>query len=149
MKQNNKPKPCPFCGAPAFVHELEPHEHSTFLKALIPGMPDHSGSYVIEGSCECGSGLMADTREQVVAMWNRRAPDARDARIAELEAELAAEPRATDAPTAVAAADPQLLKFYGAASDAELIAAQAAHIKRLQAKLPPAPSFAPQRVREG
>lgn len=71
------------------------------------------------------------------------------ARIAELEAELAAEPRATNAPTAVAAADPQLLKFYGAASDAELIAAQAAHIERLQAKLQPAHSFAPQRVREG
>lgn len=47
------------------------------------------------------------------------------------------------------AVDPQLLKFYGVTTDAELIAAQAAHIERLQAKLPQAPSFAPQRVREG
>lgn len=45
--------------------------------------------------------------------------------------------------------DPQLLKFYGVTTDAELIAAQARHIERLQAKLPQTPSFAPQRVREG
>lgn len=43
----------------------------------------------------------------------------------------------------------QLMKFYGAGSLAELIGAQAKHIERLQAKLPPSPSLAPQRVREG
>ena len=32
-------------------------------------------------------------------------------------------------------ADSQLLKFYGVTTDAELIAAQAAHIEKLQAKL--------------
>lgn len=124
-------KGCPFCGA-------------------SPKLVQHTATlWSVEcDDCNAGSGWAEDIHSPVSA-WNRRAPDARDARIAELEAELAAEPRATDAPTAVAAADPQLLKFYGAASDAELIAAQAAHIKRLQAKLPPAPSFAPQRVREG
>ncbi|CAN7480495.1 hypothetical protein LJR074_003246 [Acidovorax sp. LjRoot74] len=52
-------------------------------------------------------------------------------------------------PAPSAAADPQLLKFYGVTTDAELIAAQARHIERLQAKLPQNQSFAPQRVREG
>lgn len=47
------------------------------------------------------------------------------------------------------ATDPQLLKFYSVTTDAELIAAQARHIERLQAKLPQTPSLAPQRVREG
>ena len=47
------------------------------------------------------------------------------------------------------AADPQLCKFYGVTTGAELIAAQARHIERLQARLPQPPSFAPQRVREG
>lgn len=43
----------------------------------------------------------------------------------------------------------QLRKFYGVSTDAELIAAQARHIEKLQAKLPPTPSLASQRVREG
>lgn len=47
------------------------------------------------------------------------------------------------------AADPQLCKFYGVTTGAELIAAQARHIERLQARLPQPPSFAHQRVREG
>ena len=46
-------------------------------------------------------------------------------------------------------ADSQLLQFYGVTIDAELIAAQAAHIEKLQTKLTKTPSFAPQRVREG
>ena len=52
-----------------------------------------------------------------------------------------------EAPTQTA--DSQLLQFYGVTTDAELIAAQAAHIEKLQAKLTKTPSFAPQRVREG
>jgi hypothetical protein len=64
------------------------------------------------------------------------------ARIAELEAHIAAAPQA-------APADMQLLKFYGVATAAELIAAQAKHIEKLQSKLPQNPSFAPQQVREG
>lgn len=46
-------------------------------------------------------------------------------------------------------APPELLKFYGVATAAELISAQARHIERLQAKLPQTLSFAPQRAREG
>lgn len=42
-----------------------------------------------------------------------------------------------------------LAKFYGVTTYAGLAAAQAHHIERLQAKLPPTPSLAPQRVREG
>ena len=54
------------------------------------------------------------------------------------------------APAAVVGpSDLQLLKFYRVTTDAELIAAQAAHIEKLQAKLQQPPSFAPQRVREG
>lgn len=57
--------------------------------------------------------------------------------------------RASHGQSPAGATDPQLLKFYGVTTDAELIAAQARHIERLQAKLPQAPSFAPQRAREG
>lgn len=70
---------CPFCGAGEdriIVQEIEPHTHhfATF-------MPDHSGSATIEcGSCIVG--MIADTKEQVTAAWNRRAalflPDAQD-----------------------------------------------------------------------
>lgn len=42
-----------------------------------------------------------------------------------------------------------LLKFYGVETDVDLIAAQAAHIEKLQAKLQPTPSFAPQQIRKG
>lgn len=53
------------------------------------------------------------------------------------------------APAQPVVVDPQLCKFYGVTTATELIAAQARHIERLQAKLPQTPSFAPQRVREG
>lgn len=63
-----------------------------------------------------------------------------------------AESMLTTSPTPPAeqkACDTQLFKFYGVSTTAELIAAQARHIEKLQAKIPPTPSFAPQRVREG
>lgn len=54
------------------------------------------------------------------------------------------------APPSPAQMEPSALHtFYGVSTDAELIAAQARHIEKLQAKLPGAPSFAPMRVREG
>jgi hypothetical protein len=56
------------------------------------------------------------------------------------------------APVAVATSDAEraaLMRFYGVTSADALIAAQADHIEKLQSKLQPAPSFAPQRVREG
>jgi len=43
----------------------------------------------------------------------------------------------------------QLMKFYRVDSLAALVEAQASHVEKLQARLPPAPSFAPVRVREG
>lgn len=45
--------------------------------------------------------------------------------------------------------DPQLCKFYAVETWPELVAAMLHHITKLQAKLPPTPSLAPQRVREG
>jgi len=52
-----------------------------------------------------------------------------------------------EAPAAGAHAD--LMRFYKVDSADALIAAQADHIEKLQSKLQPAPSLAPQRIREG
>lgn len=69
--------PCPFCGASARGYEIEPHQHSAALLALAPNMPkDHQGSYVIEGECQCESGLIGDNQAEVTARWNARAPQA-------------------------------------------------------------------------
>lgn len=43
----------------------------------------------------------------------------------------------------------KLMKFYGVTTLEALVSQQARHVERLQAELPPTPSFAPQRVREG
>jgi hypothetical protein len=58
-------KPCPFCGGDPLLQEHEAHTHlfATF-------MPDHPGSWTIE--C-CDVGMIKDTREEVIAAWNRRA----------------------------------------------------------------------------
>lgn len=63
--------PCPFCGAAASGYAIEAHTHSAPLKSI--GIPDHPGSYVIEGDCQCGSGLIGETQQEVTARWNRRA----------------------------------------------------------------------------
>lgn len=60
--------PCPFCGAEPLMREIEPHTHSGPLKAL--GIPDHPGSHVIE--CGCGAGMIAEAKQAVRDMWNRR-----------------------------------------------------------------------------
>ena len=64
------------------------------------------------------------------------------------EAALASHPEAPPA-SAPAAEVARLMRFYAVDSIDALIAAQAEHIEKLQSKLPQAPSFAPQRVREG
>ena len=69
-------KGCPHCGAPASGHAIEPHSHSLVFNGVK--MPDHPGSYVIEGDCACGSGLIGDTQEEVTARWNRRAGERAD-----------------------------------------------------------------------
>ena len=66
--------PCPFCGAAATGYAIEAHEHSGPLQALVPDLPDHPGSYVIEGDCACGSGLIGATQAEVTERWNRRTP---------------------------------------------------------------------------
>lgn len=80
MAENNSSAPllpCPFCGASARGYEIEPHQHSAALLALVPNMPkEHQGSYVIEGDCQCGSGLIGDNQTEVTARWNARAPQA-------------------------------------------------------------------------
>ncbi|MCE1194083.1 MAG: Lar family restriction alleviation protein [Acidovorax sp.] len=72
MSKNDTLLPCPFCGASATGYAIEAHTHSGPLKAL--GIPDHSGSYVIEGNCACNSGLIGGTQAEVTERWNRRAP---------------------------------------------------------------------------
>jgi hypothetical protein len=71
-------KPCPFCGASSdriILTEHEAHAHSPMLQAMVPGIPDHPGSWTIEcGGCNVG--MIDDTRAEVVAAWNRRAAPA-------------------------------------------------------------------------
>lgn len=63
--------PCPFCGGEAFMEEHPPHKHSDWLVKM--GMPEYSaGSFTIECvACECG--MIHESRDGVVAAWNRRA----------------------------------------------------------------------------
>lgn len=62
---------CPFCGGEAILQEHEPHSHAGGIAAF---MPDYPGSFTIECCCtNCNTGQIADTRAEVVAMWNRRA----------------------------------------------------------------------------
>lgn len=63
--------PCPFCGASASGYGIDPHTHALRLGDFQ--MPDHPGSYIIEGDCSCGSGLIGATQEEVSARWNSRA----------------------------------------------------------------------------
>ena len=67
-------KNCPFCGAPAHGYAIAPHSHSPAVLRLVPELPDHPGSYVIEGQCACGSGLIGAKESEVTARWNRRTP---------------------------------------------------------------------------
>lgn len=65
---------CPFCGGEAHMEEQEAHAHSDALQALVPGIPDHPGSFTIECcGADCNTGQIADTKAEVIAMWNRRA----------------------------------------------------------------------------
>lgn len=63
--------PCPFCGGEPFDHAIGPHTHSDVLREMLPGLPDHPGSHVIE--CACGTGFIEETFEACAAKWNRRA----------------------------------------------------------------------------
>jgi len=72
--------PCPHCGAPAYGYEIEAHQHSPALLALCPDLPaEASGSYVIEGQCDCGCGMIGDSQDAVTSRWNRRTQPALEA----------------------------------------------------------------------
>ncbi len=95
-------KPCPFCGrSSAWV--LGP----TCTKATPYNASDRAFPVV---RCRCGAEVPGDDWDKsgktAIAAWNRRAPDARDARIAELEAELAALKAPAPIPSNSAELDP-------------------------------------------
>lgn len=60
--------PCPHCGQQPIDRAIEPHTHA--LQIGDWKMPDHEGSHVIE--CECGAGMIDETRAAVAARWNKR-----------------------------------------------------------------------------
>jgi hypothetical protein len=72
----NNLRACPFCGADPILNEIAAHSHSGALKALIPDIPDHAGSWTIECPTEGCAGMIADSLDQVTGAWNRRQPDA-------------------------------------------------------------------------
>ena len=66
---------CPFCGAQPLLNEIAPHSHNLTIGGVK--FPDHPGSWTIEcPACECG--MIADTKEAVIAAWNRRAQPAEE-----------------------------------------------------------------------
>ena len=124
--------PCPFCGAPAHGYAIEPHSHSPSLMRLIPELPDHPGSYVIEGQCACGSGLIGADETEVVARWNRRAPQPSPA--AQGDAELGRTAmrfvdRAGDVHPGIDDAETICAEFYKAMSD---VIEKMPHVQRMQ-----------------
>lgn len=66
----SEPLACPFCGETPILNHIEPHTHHLTFNGQ-PLMPDHQGSWTIE--C-CDVGMIKETREEVVAAWNRRTP---------------------------------------------------------------------------
>jgi len=72
--------PCPFCGSEPLMNEIEPHVHGLVFGDLK--MPDHPGSFTVECPTEGCCGMIADTRDEVVAAWNRRPAQAPSAPVA-------------------------------------------------------------------
>lgn len=67
-------RPCPFCGQHALLDEHPAHSHAGGIAGF---MPDYPGSFTIECMGKgCNTGQIADTLDEVVAMWNRRAAPA-------------------------------------------------------------------------
>jgi len=62
--------PCPFCGNEPLINEIAAHSHGMMLGDFK--MPDHPGSFTVECPTEGCCGMIADTKPEVVAAWNRR-----------------------------------------------------------------------------
>lgn len=77
--------PCPFCGTAPRMNEHPPHTHSALL-----GLPVHTGSFTIECPTEDCCGMIASTKSEVAAAWNRRAAQPSHAQVAALR-DIAAE----------------------------------------------------------
>ena len=82
-----------------------------------------------------GRAELGDSYPEIVSVW---------AALHDIGASAETPPAAAPAAEVVA-----LMRFYSVDSADALIAAQGRHIEKLQSKLQPAPSLAPQRVREG
>ncbi|MGN1130863.1 MAG: Lar family restriction alleviation protein [Ruminococcus sp.] len=65
MNTEKELKPCPFCGSIPIINEIPPHKH------FLVDMPDYEGACFVECSCSCA--ITADTREEAIEKWNRRA----------------------------------------------------------------------------
>lgn len=63
--------PCPHCDTAPVETAIPAHSHSAWLKKRIPSLPDHPGSFTIECPL-CGAGMIDETRDAVLARWNRR-----------------------------------------------------------------------------
>ena len=129
------------------------HQHSEFerLHALAAGQATAAQAVVPPNAITAS--VMRDDGGEAPAFClmaaYRSEKDAMDAFALIAAADATNALRAAHGQAPAQTADSQLLQFYGVTTDAELIAAQAAHIEKLQAKLTKTPSFAPQRVREG
>ena len=66
--------PCAHCGCEPMMEEHPAHSHSVELQALVPGLPDHPGSWTIECPTSGCVALISATCADVIAAWNRRAP---------------------------------------------------------------------------
>jgi hypothetical protein len=74
---SNELKPCPHCGAAGERIILQEHPARTPSPSFkAEGQPDYPGIWTIQCPTEGCAAMIDDTREAVVAAWNRRpAPD--------------------------------------------------------------------------
>ena len=68
---DEKMKPCPFCGDIPQIYEIPPHKHSDWLKQACPDLLDYGGGFFIE--CGCSVCMSGDSKEGLIKMWNSRA----------------------------------------------------------------------------
>ena len=64
-KKQNELKPCPLCGAEAFIEIIPPHKH------FLVDLPDYGGGAFIECP-KCSCAVAGKTEQDVIQRWNRR-----------------------------------------------------------------------------